>query len=176
MLEISVAMEESFDENRSKFVVTASVTVALEHSLVSVSKWESLWKEAFLGKKEKTSQQILSYVKLMIIDHELPPGVFQKLIENHMATIQAYIADEATATKLYNDPNAPTSRETITSELVYYWMISMNIPVEFQHWHFNRLITLIRVINLKNTPKKKMSSNERRALNRSRLTKHKTRG
>jgi hypothetical protein len=176
MLEINVAMEESFDENRSRFVVTASFTVTLEHSLVSVSKWESLWKKAFLAKGDKTPQETVSYMNFMIINDELPPGVFQKLIENHMEQIQQYIGDDMTATKLYNDPNAPTSRETITSELLYYWMISMGIPVEFEHWHLNRLITLIRVINLKNTPKKKMSNNDRRALNRSRLAKHNTRG
>lgn len=176
MLEINVAMEESFNENTSKFVVTASTKVTLEHSLVSVSKWESLWKRAFLGKKEKTPAEILSYIKMMILDDELPPGVFQKLVENHLEQIQAYIADEMTATKLHHDPNAPTSREVITSELIYYWMISLNVPVEFQYWHLNRLITLIRVINLKNTPKKKMSLTERRDLNRRRLSKHRTRG
>lgn len=176
MLELNVTMDESYDENEETFVATKSVTVQLEHSLVSVSKWESLWKKAFLGKGDKTSNETLSYIRLMILDDDLPPGVFQKLIEQHIEKIQQYIADEATATKLYHDPNAPTSRETITSELIYYWMISLNVPVEFQHWHFNRLITLIRVINLKNTPKKKMSLNERRALNRSRLAKHNTRG
>ena len=176
MLEINVALEDAFDEKRSEFVVSSSALVTLEHSLVSVSKWESLWKKPFLAKTDKTPQETLSYIKFMIINPELPPGVFQKLVEKHSIEIQQYIADEMTATKLYSDPNAPTSRETITSELVYYWMISMGIPVEFQHWHFNRLITLIRVINLKNTPKKKMSPNERRNLNRARLAKHKTRG
>ena len=81
-----------------------------------------------------------------------------------------------TATKLFDDPNAPGSRETITSELIYYWMISMQIPVEFEHWHLNRLMTLLRVINVKNTPAKKMTNAERRALNKSRQKKHNTRG
>lgn len=176
MLEINVAMEESFDETSSKFVVTSSFKVTLEHSLVSVSKWESFWKQAFLGKKDKTPEQLLSYIKFMILNDELPPGVFQKLIQFHMEVIKDYIEDEMTATKLYNDPNAPTSRETVTAELIYYWMISMGIPIQFEHWHLNRLITLIRVINVKNAPKKKMSLSERRALNRSRLSKHNTRG
>jgi hypothetical protein len=176
MLEILVPTEESFDEERNKFVVSKTFRVRLEHSLVSVSKWESLWKVAFLGKKEKTSQQTLSYIKFMILDDDLLPGVFQTLIENHVTEIQTYIADEMTATKLFTDPNAPQSRETITSELIYYWMISLKIPVEFQHWHLNRLITLIRTINLKNTPKRKMTAAERKALNRSRLSKHNTRG
>lgn len=176
MLEIDVAIEESFDEKNNRFVATKTVRVILEHSLVSASKWESLWKVAFLSKKDKTPQETLSYIKFMILNDELPPGVFQKLVENHMAKIEEYIADEMTATKLYTDPNAPQSRETITTELIYYWMISLQIPVEFQYWHLNRLITLIRTVNLKNTPKRKMSPAERKALNRSRLAQHNTRG
>lgn len=176
MLEIDVATETSFDEKLNKFVVTKSFRVRLEHSLVSASKWESLWKEAFLSKKDKTAQQNLSYVKFMILNDDLPPGVFQKLIEEHFDTISEYIADEMTATKLYIDPNAPQSRETVTTELIYYWMISLNIPTEFQHWHLNRLMTLIRTVNLKNTPKRKMSARERRDLNKARLAKHNTRG
>lgn len=176
MLEIDVATEWSFDEKADKFVASRSFRVRLEHSLVSASKWESLWKEAFLGKKDKTPQQTLSYVKLMILDDELPPGVFHKLITEHLDAVKDYIDDSMTATKIYTDPNAPQSREVITTELIYYWMISLNIPVEFQHWHLNRLITLIRTVNLKNAPKRKMSAKERRDLNRSRLAKANSRG
>ena len=176
MLEIDVATEESFDEERNKFVVMKSFTVQLEHSLVTASKWESLWKESFLAKKDKTPQQTLSYVNFMIVNNELPPGVFSKLVQHHLDQIKAYIDDPMTATKLYTDPNAPQSRETITTELIYYWMISLKIPVEFQHWHLNRLITLIRTVNLKNAPQRKMSTKERRELNRSRMAKYGTRG
>lgn len=176
MLEIDVSMEESYDENLNKIVITESHRVRLEHSLVSASKWESLWKIPFLAKKDKTPNEILSYVRFMVLDDELPAGVFQKLIENHLDTIKGYISDEMTATKLFVDPNSAQSREIITTELIYYWMISLNIPVEFQDWHLNRLVTLIRTINLKNSPKRKMSARERSELNRARLAKHKTRG
>jgi hypothetical protein len=176
MLEIDVALEESYDEEAQKFVVSKSYRVKLEHSLVSASKWESLWKEAFLGKKDKTPQQTLSYVKFMILNDELPPDVFLKLVQNHLDEIKQYITDEMTATKLRTDPNASQARETITTELIYYWMISLSIPVEFQHWHLNRLITLIRTVNLKNTPAQNMTPAERRALNRQRLVKYGTRG
>lgn len=176
MLEIEVVLDEAYNETTSEFVTNRKHTVRLEHSLVSVSKWESIWEECFLAKKEKTSEQILSYVELMLLDDNLPPEVFKKLIDNELEKVRRYVAAPMTATKLHTDPNAPGSRETITSELIYYWMISMKIPVEFEHWHLNRLITLIRVINLKNTPKKKMSLNERRALNRARLSQNHTRG
>lgn len=176
MLEIEVTLEEGFDEKSSTFVASSSFTVQLEHSLSSVSKWESVWEEPFLGKKEKTQKQTISYIEMMILTENLPPGVFQKLIETHLEEIMNYVSANMTATKIYVDPNSPQSREIITSELIYYWMISMNIPVQFEHWHLNRLITLIRVINLKNSPKKKMSAAERRNLNRKRLQKLNTSG
>lgn len=175
MLEIDVVMKESYDEIGGMFVVE-SFKVRLEHSLISASKWESLWKEAFLGQKEKTSPQTISYVMCMILNDELPPGVFQKLIAYHISEIKDYIADDMTATKLRSDPHSGSGRETVTTELIYYWMISLSIPVEFQHWHLNRLITLIRTVNFKNTPPQKMSAQERRALNRSRLAQNNTRG
>lgn len=176
MLEIEVVLEEGFDEENSKFVTSSSFMVRLEHSLSSVSKWESVWEEPFLGKKEKTQKQTISYIEMMILNDNLPPGIFQRLIEKHLDEVMTYVSADMSATKLYTDPNSLQSRETITSELIYYWMISMNVPVQFEHWHLNRLITLIRVINLKNSPKKKMSATERRNLNRQRLQQRGTRG
>lgn len=176
MLELDVVMDELYDETTSKFVTTNSVKVILEHSLLSVSKWESFWEIPFLGKKEKTREQSISYVRFMVINDDFPPGVFERLIEAHLDDVNKYVSAEMTATKLHNDPNASQSRDIVTSELIYYWMISMNIPVEFEHWHLNRLLTLIRVINLKNQPKKKMSNTDRRNLNRQRLSRHNTRG
>jgi hypothetical protein len=175
MLEIDVVVSESYDEEAEKFI-PESYKVKLEHSLVSVSKWESIWKEVFLSKKEKTSEQTMSYIQCMILNDELPPEVFQKLVNSHLEEIQAYILNEATATTLRNDPNAPPSREVITTELIYYWMISLNVPVEFQHWHLNRLITLIRVINVKNSPARKQTMAERRAENHRRLKQFNTTG
>lgn len=176
MLEIDVVLDENFDELNNNFVVGRSVKVRLEHSLSSMSKWESVWEEPFLGKKDKTHKQTLSYIEMMILNDDLPSGVFQKLVEKHLERVMTYVSADMTATKMRVDPNSPQSREIITSELIYYWMISMNIPVQFEHWHLNRLITLIRVINLKNTPKKKMSASERRNLNRDRLKQRGTRG
>lgn len=176
MLEIDVVTEESFDETTQKFGTSRSFKVRLEHSLFSVSKWESLWEEVFLGKKEKTQEQTLSYIELMILDDNTPPEVFHKLVENHLKEVNDYVGAKMTATTIPNDPNAQPSRDVITSELVYYWMISMNIPMECQHWHLNRLFMLMRVISLKNSPKKKMSAKERQQLNRTRQQQYNTRG
>lgn len=175
MLEINVALEESYDEENKQFV-TSSFRVELEHSLVSVSKWESFWEKAFLGKDEKTTDETISYVKMMILGDEPPPEIFQSLLDDHLPQIKAYIEAKMTATTVPDVPGGPGRQELITAELIYYWMISMNIPVEFQHWHLNRLIMLIRVINVKNAPKKKMSMSDRRTLNRQRLAQMNSRG
>lgn len=176
MLELDVVIADSYDEETETFVKGETVKVKLEHSLFIVSKWESVWEEAFLSKKEKTQKQTLSYVEMMLLDEELPPEVFRTLIENHLAEIMQYIEAPMSATKLGNDPDVAPSREVVTSELIYYWMISMNIPVQFEHWHLNRLMTLIRVFNRKNSPKKKMTQKERRDLNRQRQQQWNTRG
>jgi hypothetical protein len=171
MLEIDVATAESFDETSSTFTTTESFRVKLEHSLVSVSKWESFWEKPFLGKEDKTQDETISYVRMMILGDELPPEVFAKLLTDHLPKVKSYIEAKMTATIVPERPGASGNRETITAELVYYWMVSMRIPVEFENWHLNRLLMLIRVISFKNEPRKKGKPNlaERRALNRQRL-------
>jgi hypothetical protein len=176
MLEIVVKLKEEYDEDTERFIVSDSFKVYLEHSLVSMSKWESVWEQPFLGKEEKTTDQTLSYVKMMILNDDLPPEILEKVLNNHLREIQAYILAPNTATRLPKRQNAIRSMETITSELIYYWMISLNVPVQFENWHINRLITLIEIINIKNSPKKKMSVAERRALNNQRRAKYNTRG
>lgn len=176
MLAIDIPLEESYDELTSKFVLTKSFRVELEHSLVSASKWESFWEKSFLSTTEKTTEQTLSYVQMMILNEELPPRVLKKVFENHLSEINDYIGAKMTATTFSETSNASKSLETITTEIIYYWMISMNIPMECQHWHLNRLLTLIRVINTKNAPKKKMTASERRNLNKQRQAKYNTRG
>jgi len=177
MLEIDVFMDEAYDERTKEFVRTNPVRVRLEHSLVTLSKWESLWEIPFLGKEEKTQEQLLSYLKIMIVDDDISPEVFQKLVENHVSEVSDYIAAKQTATTVPNVPGAVGNSETKTAELIYYWMITLNIPVEFQHWHLNKLLMLIRVINFKNDPKKtQMSLKDRRALNRARRQQLNTRG
>lgn len=178
MLKIKVSTAESYDEESSTFTTSSSWCVDLEHSLVSVSKWESLWEKPFLGKDDKTTDETISYVRMMIVGAEPPPEVFLILLKDHLPEIKDYIEAKMTATTVPETPGASGNRETITAELVYYWMVSMRIPVEFEHWHLNRLLMLIRVISFKNEPKKNRKPNlaDRRALNRQRLAAHNTRG
>lgn len=157
MLHITVPATDLWDESTNSFISTKEQVLNLEHSLVSLSKWESKWNKPFLRKEEKTSDEILYYVKCMTLNQNVDPNVYLALTQKNLQEIVDYIKAPMTATWFSEDKNKNHSKETVTSELIYYWMIALNIPVEFQKWHLNRLLTLIRVCNIKNEPPKKMS-------------------
>ena len=161
MLEISVQItQEGWDEEKQEFVAPKTVVLQMEHSLVSLSKWESKWKKAFLSNKEKTIEESIDYFKCMTLTKNVDPEVYTKLSQKNIVEINEYIQAPMTATYFAEDKNRKTNKETITSELIYYWMISLNIPFECQKWHINRLLTLIQVCNIKNQPPKKMSKRD----------------
>lgn len=165
MLRLKVAVAEGFNEATQEFVETESFELLLEHSLVSLSKWEQEWEVPFLGNDKKTEEQTLSYIKCMDLRGDFTKEKASYLTEEHFMTIMNYINAKMTATTI-NERPAPLSSKAITSELIYYWMIALNIPVEFENWHLERLLTLIRVCNIENAPKKKMSPAEIAAQNR----------
>lgn len=181
MLTITVPGVESFDEEKNEFLTPEDVTLELEHSLFSISKWESKWHLPFLATPDKTTEQTLDYVRMMVLTPDFDPTVFSRLTNENMDAVNDYIADPMTATTIRELPGQSRgSSEIITAEIVYYWMVSMNIPFECQHWHFNRLIMLVRVCNQKNQPAKKMSRREaaqqQRMLNRQRQAQYGTAG
>lgn len=160
MLQITIPAREQWDEINQVFINTKEQTLMLEHSLVSLSKWESKWCKPFLTNKEKPYEEIIDYVKCMTITQGVDPLVYNNLTKENIKEITDYIAAPMTATWFREDKNAPRNSEQVTSELIYYWMISLNIPFECQKWHLNRLLTLIKVCNVKNTPPKKRSARD----------------
>jgi len=177
MLTIEVATQESFDEELMQFITTSAYKLELEHSLVSLSKWEAKFGKPFLSGDDKTAEETLWYIQeAMCLTPNVPPEIFSKLSEANIEQINAYINDKQTATWFREEPNRPRNREIITAEIIYYWMLSLNISKEHENWHLNRLITLIRTVNEKNAPPKKPGrtdraemARQRAALNRKRL-------
>ena len=180
MLYITVPSCEMYDESIEEFVYAKEQTLQLEHSLVSLSKWESKWCKPFLSKQDKTMEETIDYVRCMTVNQVSDPTVYSRLTLDNLNSINEYIGSPMTATTFSNTPKGGSSGEQVTSELIYYWMIALNIPFECQKWHLNRLLTLIRVCEVKNQPPKKMSKREimsrNAALNAARRKKLGTKG
>ena len=160
MLQIVIPGQEFWDEQKQEFINTKEQVLQLEHSLISLSKWEAKWCKVFLSKQEKTQEETIDYIKCMTITPNVDPEVYNHLTRENIKEIEDYISAPMTATYFSSDNAGKSSREQVTSELIYYWMIALNIPFECQKWHLNRLLTLIKVCNIKNQPPKKMSKRE----------------
>lgn len=185
MLDLVIPSQEYYNEESNEFFVpkciSKDVKLKLEHSLLSISKWESTWKKPFLTRETKSLDEIKDYIKCMTLTQNVNPEVYDYLTNSNIKAVNDYIEDPMSATtfregyvkKSYNN-------EQPTSELIYYWMIALNIPMECQKWHLNRLLTLIRVCNIKNSPQKKMSKSEilahNKKLNDERKIKYNTKG
>lgn len=161
MLLITVPGVEAYDEEKEEFVqLEKEQTLQLEHSLVSLHKWESKWCKAFLGRVEKTDEEMLDYIKCMTITQNVKPDTYNRLTNENLEQIRDYINAPMTATYFSEDKNNKGGREIVTAELIYYWMIALNIPFECRKWHLNSLLTLVKVCNIKNSPPKKRSKKE----------------
>ena len=160
MLQITIPAGERWDEGKQEFIQVKGHTLQLEHSLISLSKWESKWCKAFLSNKDKTYEETMDYIKCMTITPNVDPDVYNYLTSDNINQINEYIGAPMTAIYFSEDKSRKAGREVVTAELIYYWMISLNIPFECQKWHLNRLLALIRVCNIKNQPPKKMSKRE----------------
>lgn len=162
MLRITISgSKELWDENRQEFLPPSkSQSIQLEHSLVSLSKWEAKWNRAFLSKREKTTEEMIDYIRCMTITKDVDPDIYYRLSAANIKKINEYIGAPMTATYFPDDKIMGHSRDTVTSELIYYWMIALNIPFECQKWHLNRLFALIKVCNIKNSSTKKMSKSD----------------
>ena len=160
MLEIEVPIgDEKWDDAKEEFVKAETCVLQLEHSLISLSKWESKWCKPYLS-SEKTDEEILDYIKCMTITQNVDQDVYNHLTNANIMDIKNYIDAPMTAMKFPKNRASKLSREIITSDIIYYWMITLQIPSDFQEWHLNRLIALIRVCDIKNSPPKKKSQRE----------------
>lgn len=169
MLRVMVGKTTLWNTKEEKFIEVPGVPVDFEHSLLSVSKWESKTQKVFLGPGEKTPEEIIEYLKCMIVSPEISPEVIDGLTQQNLDDINDYISGKQTATTFPNhrEPAGKQGpKETVSSELIYYWMLSAGISIECEKWHLNRLLTLIRVFNVKNAKPKKMSRSEIAAKNR----------
>lgn len=163
MLTITIPKNELWDEKKEEFVsLSKPVTLQLEHSLVSISKWEAKWHKPYLSDTEKSYEEIIDYVRCMTLTQNINPEVYQFLTNDNVSRITEYINNPMTATTFTVNKRPPgrSSRKKITAETIYFQMISFGIPVEFQKWHLNRLLALIRMCDIENSPKKKMSKGE----------------
>lgn len=180
MLEIIIPSSEQWDEVNNEFISTNEQKLVLEHSLISLAKWESKWKKPFLSNKEKTEEETIDYIKCMSIAKPFDDKVYNNLSNDNIQRIKDYINDPMTATWFAPDKSGRNNGEQVTAELIYYWMISLNIPLEWEKRHLNRLITLIKVCSAKNQPGKKMSkrdiANQNAALNAARRNRFKSKG
>lgn len=181
MLQVTIPSIELYDEINETFITSKEQTLQLEHSLVSISKWESKWKKPFLSKEDKTIEEMRDYVKCMTLAQKISDDVYARISPSIIfGVIQEYIMDSMTATTFSSHEQKKTNREVITAEIIYYYMIAMQIPFECQKWHLNRLITLINICDIKNRPPSKMSRkeiiNRNKALNDARRKSLNTKG
>ena len=160
MLSINIQAAELWDPVREEFLRLAPQTLRLEHSLFAISKWEAKWHKPFLTNDAKTGEELADYIRCMTIPEPAAPEIYLFLKQEDISLIQSYIEDSMTATWFSGNQTNKRSREVVTSELIYYWMIRFGIPFTCETWHLNRLLTLIRVCNEKETPPKKMSQRQ----------------
>lgn len=181
MLQLEIPEREYFDEESFTFTKYKKEIIQLEHSLVSLSKWESIWHKPFLSQEPKTQEELTDYIRCMTITQNVKPEIYINLPKTIFDAVQKYIDDSMTATWFTEPPNSSRNKEVITAEIIYYWMVAQTIPFDpCQKWHLNRLFTLIRVCSIKNQPPKKMNKKEamskRSALNQARRAKGQSRG
>lgn len=160
MLYLVLKRPELFDHEKQEFIKEKEQKVQLEHSLVSLSKWESKWCKPFLSSTKKTYEETIDYIRCMTITQNVDPDMYNYLSDDIIRQVNEYIDAPNTATTISDSQSKKSNSEQITSEIIYYWMFELKIPFECQKWHLNRLLTQIRVCDIKNRPDKKMDRKE----------------
>lgn len=154
---ITIKSAELWDEDKQEFINTEDEVIEFEHSLAAIADWESRTHKHFLGNRDITPEEMSLYLECMCVNPDDIPKL-RYLTPENMDEIKEYLEDSMTATKFYK--GGKPSRDIITSEIIYYWMAANQIPIEFEHWHISRLLTLLRVCSNHNEPQKKMSQSQ----------------
>lgn len=180
MLQITIPPTAYFDEKTDAFISTKEQVLQLEHSLVSLARWESKWCKPFIGQEDRTTEECTDYIRCMTMTQNVDPLVYSNIPPSIFEVVNKYIEAPMTATWFSDRKKGPKNREILTAEIIYYWMIALNVPFDCQKWHLNKLLALIRVCNEKNAPQKKMGKkdiySQNRALNDARRKKHNSHG
>lgn len=180
MLEITTREDEFYDERADKFIQIPACTLTLEHSLISLAKWESRWHKPYFDGLAKSSAEDLDYIKCMVIGNVKDDHVFSTLSTENIYTIKEYINNPMTATTFQKKTSGKNKKEVTTAETLYAHMFAHRIPMDCQKWHLNRLLTLLRVCDLQNAPREKMSKKQTASWNAeqnaARRAKYNTRG
>lgn len=161
MLTLDIGGAEFFDEETNTFFQKEGKTIELEHSLVSISKWEAKYKKPFLSREAKTREETIDYIRFMTKTQHVDPILYSLITDDDIRKVNEYIDDPMTATTVKREEGKGSTAKVITSEEIYYYMTAYQIPPEYQKWHFNRLMTLIRVCDEKNKPNKKKSRSQK---------------
>lgn len=160
-LKIKFPKTEYFDENSQRFITLEPIELRFEHSLYAISKWESVIKKPFFPSNKgdtMTNEELLFYIQCMIMDESFEPKeLLYRLDEETITKLKDYISDNMTAT-WFNDSRkvnivGKPHKEAVTSEMIYYYMFSLGIPIYCEHWPITRLTTLIRIFAVKNDNK-----------------------
>lgn len=160
MLKLRVQSKEWFDEKKSEFITFDGADLELEHSLKAIREWEGKWERPFFSDKQMTKAEFIDYVRCMTLN-KVDKLAYLSLSNANVREIQKYLEKKHTATWFSNKQNTPKRRnETVTAELVYYWMTELGIPYTCESWNFNTLMTLIEVCNRKNAKPSKRNSSD----------------
>lgn len=171
---------DQFDRVTEEFVTFPPARLTLVHNLLSIVRWESKWKRSFVDRPPSSVDEVIDYVECMADGQPSVPHMLERLTRDHTEAIKAYIADPMSASVMLSRPGQTKSSEKMTSDLIYYYMVTFQIPFEAEEWHLNRLLMLIRICNAKQSAGQKTNSksaaSQRAALNRARRARAGSRG
>ena len=178
MLQLKLPKIRLFKEATEEYVYYEPLTVKLEHSLISIQRWESKWHKSFLSAESLTQEELFDYIRCMSLNPDIDPTFVSRLTPDDFNKIREYMNEPMTATVIHRSKPRGGRPPIITAELIYYWMTAYNIPFECSKWHIKQLLTLVEVCSVKSNPggKTRGTAAERAAMNKARRAKTGSKG